>query len=440
VTPQLTLTSISGYYKLHFLDADNFTQTANPAAIIAAAADYSTEEFSQEVRLQSSFEGSLNFVVGALYNTSKLYNQTLSHVNAAPPILAINLLNRQHGDAESVFGQLIWKPLDQFELTAGGRYSDETKSVRSYQRGLQVAVPTPKKSWNDFSPELTARWRPNDRTTVYASYKEGFLSGGFNASSVAPSFDPQNIKGFEGGVKAVLFDGTVRLQTAAYDYKVDGLQVTTLQQQNLGPVLVVSNAGKSTIKGAEFDSQWRTPLDGLTLRAAVGYNRARYQQYTAQCYKGQTVQLGCNLGRLPTGVFTLQDLKGFAIVRSPDWTVTLSSLFEREIAPGRTLTLSGDAAYTSKQQTQASYVPTGTLKEYWLVNASVGVRTDAGWEFALIGRNLTNEYYYTRSQERIGTGSGQGTAGPAQLADLYAGVSRGRELRVQVTKRFGPGL
>jgi hypothetical protein len=60
---------------------------------------------------------------------------------------------------------------------------------------------------------------------------------------------------------------------------------------------------------------------------------------------------------------------------------------------------------------------------------------DAGWEVALIGRNLSNKFVLTGTLDVVGGGSGTGTAAgvPANQAGL---VTLPRTVTVQLTKRF----
>ena len=64
------------------------------------------------------------------------------------------------------------------------------------------------------------------------------------------------------------------------------------------------------------------------------------------------------------------------------------------------------------------------------------VDADDRFELALIGRNLTNEYYFTRSADNPFSGSAPGGTGTL-LGDTVAVPSRGRELWVRATYRFG---
>ena len=207
--------------------------------------------------------------------------------------------------------------MEQLEVTVGGRYSHEKKRLPLVMSGgglgetYPVAIPTPilddttivnlaksKDTWKDFSPEITASYRPNRNLTIFASYKQGFLSGGFNSSSVSfndaanldLSYDPQTIEGFEAGVKSALFDNTLFLNFAAYTYKVDDLQVS----QFTNATATIRNAGAVKIKGVEADFTYNTPVDGLTIRGAAAYNKGKYSSFPdAPCYNGQTPAQGC---------------------------------------------------------------------------------------------------------------------------------------------------
>jgi outer membrane receptor protein involved in Fe transport len=64
---------------------------------------------------------------------------------------------------------------------------------------------------------------------------------------------------------------------------------------------------------------------------------------------------------------------------------------------------------------------------------------EENWEFAIIGRNLTNKAYAWTGLGRPLTGGSSGlpmgTAGQTR-SDVTAGVARGREVMFRVTYRF----
>ena len=81
--------------------------------------------------------------------------------------------------------------------------------------------------------------------------------------------------------------------------------------------------------------------------------------------------------------------------------------------------------------------PGGRQDAYQLLDAGIRLVDAADrFEVALIGRNLTNEYYFTRSADNPFSGSAPGGAG-SLLGDTVAVPSRGREVWVRATYRFG---
>ena len=60
--------------------------------------------------------------------------------------------------------------------------------------------------------------------------------------------------------------------------------------------------------------------------------------------------------------------------------------------------------------TDAINTPGGYERGYWLLDASTHYQMANGFEFALIGRNLTNKYYYQRTSGVTFTGTASGLA------------------------------
>lgn len=386
-------------------------------------------EKSQELRLASSFSGPFNFMVGGLLGQSTFKDRAVDGINEKNPTLLYDFSMKQSGISYSVFAQGTIDILDSVEISGGGRYSFERKDFRiSGTKGF-AAPPFQRRDWSDFSPEATIAWKPNPKLTVYGSYKRGFLSGGYNV--VGTPYDQQVTQGFEGGLKTAL-PGGLRLNLAAYSYDTSGLQISMVTQQGLVQTV---NAGKSRNRGLEGDLSWRTPVSGLTLNAAVGYSNARYLNFTTSCYPGQSIAAGCTLAP-KNGVFTVQDLAGERMVHAPDLTTTVGALWETPLSSTFRLRTSFDAAYTSKYPTFSTQPPGSYGGGYWLLNGSIALLSDGGFDLAVIGNNLTNKYYYLSTSPVIATGSGTGTAGPTVSPDLIASLNQGRQIMFRITHKF----
>lgn len=458
LSPDLKLTSQTGYYRnrYHKLDMLSGADTSFPNRIYGSDSYLTIREWSNELRLTSSFDGPINFVVGAYYQDSRLFNAQESLFNVNNPTYASPLnASRLKGEAWSAFASISFKPFPTLELSGGGRYSHEAKDYAAFclltgtgpctgrtatgqpiadihsgslfDPSLPGGTAVSHRSFSDFSPEATIAWRPTDRLTLFGNYKTGFLSGGFQTGSgnmaLDQSYDQQKVKGFEGGVKALLFDRTLRVNLAAYHYKITGQQVGI----TVGAANFLRNAASSRTKGGEFDFNWTTPVDGFSLRGGVSYNKAAYSSFPgAPCYAGQTIAMGCTI----VNGSPQQDLSGKPIVRSPKWGAFLGGTMEMPLGETMRLGFTSDANYTSGYFAEATDKPGSWQQGDWLLDASAYLRRGP-FEFAVIGRNLTNTYYFQRTIDAIFSGGGTGTANGV-LADTFGSVSRGREIWFQV--------
>lgn len=449
----LTLTSVSGYYDLDLGNRANYTYGyleggAPPRQILASFNFLHIKEISQELRLATDLDGPLNMMLGGHFQSSRVNTGSVTYRNALAPSFVNNYNLTQKGTAYSAFGQFMYKIVPELELSVGGRYSFEKKHLPSVRSGLLLPEIPPgvgaryRANWNDFSPEVMLTYRPNNNLTVYGGYKKGFLSGGFNSGitnfAANLEYGPQATKGFEGGVKARLLDGRLRTNLSIYNYKTKGLQVTVSVEGGLFQEL--RNAGAVRTKGAEFDFVYDTPLSGLSLNGAIAYNKGRYIDYQASCYAGQS-SLTCfpQLNRQTNEIGILQELSGTQLVRSPDWSGNLGFHYETAVGSGLKLGLSGNGSFSGGYFTQPSSSPGSRQKAYELFDASVSVGdADDQWELALIGRNLGNKYYFTRSTDApfTGTTPGLSVAGGIR-GDTSAAVSRGREIMIRARFKFG---
>ncbi|MDB5714840.1 MAG: TonB-dependent receptor [Sphingomonadales bacterium] len=433
----VTVTSITGIYRFHTNNLSNTSAIDIQRNLLYTPERVTYRDINQEMRVLTSFNGLANLSAGAMYQSGTIDYHNRAYFSPGGVITSLfNVDNSQRGESYSFFGQLILKPTDSVELSGGGRWSHEDKSIRTISRGVEQISALPQNSWSNFSPELTVKWSATSNLNLFASYRQGFLSGGFNGSAGANytgaklSYDQQTNRGGEIGVKARLFDRTLRLNLALFDYDIRGLQVAaTTGVSNLS-----TNAGKARTRGVELDGSWTSPVAGLTLRGAASYDKAEYDVFTFACFKGQSIAQGCNLAPV-NGVFTQQDLAGEPIVRAPKWGGYAGFNYEASISHLK-LGLSGDTNYSAGFFNNAFNEPLAYQKSYCLFDASLRVSSpDDRWEVALIGRNLGNKYYVIRSSEQPFSGGASGTATANRQADIIGATNRGRELMIRVTVR-----
>ncbi len=234
----------------------------------------------------------------------------------------------------------------------------------------------------------------------YATYKTGFKSGGFSNSAIYSTltvdqiaditFEPESVKGFEGGVKASLLDGAMNIEFEAYRYKFNDLQIDFLNSPAFA--FITENAGGARTTGAEIQAVWQPQVvTGLRLNASLPYNDSKYTDFIAPCYAGQTPARGCTIfipGQVPK-----QELGGFNN-------------------------------------------PIDTQKGFATLDAALRFGTEDGtWQFSIIGKNLTNKYALLASGDTPSTGGGTGTAGGFS-ADRTGTPIMPRTIEFQLTWRY----
>lgn len=445
VTDALTVTSVTGFYKSTFNNRANFTLTNVAPAVLGSVNFLDIREISQELRLASDYAGPINFLVGGQYQDSKVSNASLAAFNATNPFAVSNYSMDQDGEAYSFFGQVQFTPVEEIEIAAGGRYSHEEKVLTSaIINGGQLVDNRPflsdglnKKTFNNFSPEISLSYKPTRDLNLYANYKRGFLSGGFNGGStdgsVDLSYDPQKVKGFEAGIKSRLADGMISADLALYSYKITDLQVQVTE----GVTQLLRNAGKVSSKGAEFSLSVR-PATGVSIYGNVAYADADYVSYYASCYRNQVVGTGigeCGIQPNPGAggaLQRIQNLSGTTLIRSPEWTGNAGFVYETPVSAAMDLELAGGLTFSDGYITNAASQPDSESPSYTLFDASIRLlAADESWELALLGRNLTDKYYFVRTSAN--------PAGPAvagDIPDAGGSVSRGREIMVRVGFKY----
>ncbi len=445
----LTLTSVTGYFKLKYKNLADFSFSSTATNSSTAAED--TERFSQELRLVSDFDGPLNFTLGGYYEDGKV--DTLASAIFVPVYDPVADTFQSYvyesgvdSKALSVFGQLRWEIVEQLELAGGVRYSRDRKSITQGQLYVNPAFGfirtagdflSGKFKDSNWSPEVTLSWKPNDDVLVYGGFKTGYKGGGIGTPALLAagqvlsdiSYGSETIKGFEGGVKAELLDRTARVQLTAYSYDYSNLQISVFDQTLFQ--FRLANAPSSRIKGLELAGELR-PVNGLSLNAALAYNDAKYTSFPSfACYQYQTIAQGCTGGVVdPVTGFVAggqQSLTGRSLSRAPKWAVNAGFNYDHEMGNGIGIGINADANYSSGYDAAEDKAPVARQKSYWLLNAGARVYSDdAGWDLSIVGRNLTNRYY-----RHIAHGKSGGS--PFEYTTY---LPRTREIRVQLGYKF----
>ncbi|SER33831.1 TonB-dependent receptor [Sphingobium sp. YR768] len=240
-----------------------------------------------EARLASAGEGPFKWLVGVSYMQAKKnsYDQIFqsgaeAYINAHPDLFGgysgaqLTPGDRLYGyqtkstnEDFGVFGELSFKPVEQFEITVGGRYYNTTAkadvlnqagALGGYEGGYTPTDSSGSVNQKEdgFLPKATVAWRPSKDVMVYATYSQGYRVGGINPNaglleSIPESYESDKVKNYEAGVKTQTPDGRFAIDLTGFR-----IYWNNIQARLFGPApsyySYVVNAGGARINGVEF--------------------------------------------------------------------------------------------------------------------------------------------------------------------------------------------
>ncbi|RYE54812.1 MAG: TonB-dependent receptor, partial [Hyphomicrobiales bacterium] len=127
---------------------------------------------------------------------------------------------------------------------------------------------------------VTAAFEVNDQVNVYAKYSTGYRAGGASSRSLTyRSFDPEEVKAYELGLKSDLFNNRVRLNAAVYamdreDSQIDFSLVTVTGASTRNTLETINAPGTTKIRGVELEGQFQA-TENLRLSASYAYTDAK---------------------------------------------------------------------------------------------------------------------------------------------------------------------
>jgi iron complex outermembrane recepter protein len=245
-------------------------------------------------------------------------------------------------------------------------------------------------------------WEATDNLNLYASYGTGFKATSWNISFDSRPFasdfiagspaqgaplgasairtaglalnnltsgtryaGPENATVMEAGLKAKW--ERVAFNLTAFKQSIKGFQGNAF----IGTGFVLTNAGKQSTFGIEFDSSVR-PVDALTLTAAFTYLDPKYDSYVGSAF-------GDLSGQQPAGI--------------PELAATFGATYTHDFDNGNALIISSDFYHAAKVQINDSPAFRQYKREINDLNGSMTFRMENGLQLSIWGRNLTGAKY-----------------------------------------------
>jgi iron complex outermembrane receptor protein len=441
------LTSISAYRWWDWDPANDGESTSLPV-VVKAQQSNRQRQFSQELRLASKGNNTIDYVVGAYYfwQTVRGYGAT-GYGSAAPtwflgastPVTnaalngyEVNSYSEPQTKTVAAFGQTDWHIAPTLTLTTGLRFTHEEKkgtfqqwvanaadisgftpaqqaTILGTRAAFNKVVPLYETSFKDnsLSGLVSLSWKVAPDVLVYGTYARGNKSGGLNLTQLPgtitdPTVRPEKVNSFELGLKSQFLDRRATLNVAGFWTEISDYQTAIT---DVDPVVSVSrqyiaNIPKVRSRGVEGDFRI-APNDHLAFNASASYTEATYVTYTnAPVAPENHGIVAANLSG--------QQLPGvpkFAYTLGADGDLPLTSLGGRDLSTYAHV----DWSYRTSFNTSSSNSAWAQVGAYGLLNARIGLKTDDGlWDLSLWAKNLLDkDYYLSLSPAATGVVTGQ---------------------------------
>ncbi len=173
-------------------------------------------------------------------------------------------------EQKAVFGEVTFDATEKLSFTAGARWFDHEEDFKLQQGDLLEGKQVDEQrdylynnednnySEDDWVPKLNVTYSITDDIMTYATYSEGFRSGGTNAlraSSVLPdSYESDKLKNYELGFKSTWLENTLRFNIVAYYMQWDDMQIQVNDPGSFG--LGIVNFSEAEVTGFEGEITW----------------------------------------------------------------------------------------------------------------------------------------------------------------------------------------
>ncbi|MGV1683873.1 TonB-dependent receptor [Sphingopyxis sp. NJF-3] len=363
------------------------------------------EQYSQEIQIGGTvLDDKLKWLLGGYF----FYEYTFSHVDvlsalAAAPFLGTTypLLtdNEQptHTYNVAAFGQATYDLTSWLHLTGGLRWTYEKKDALLILRPAAPQGLEGELTVKRVTPLVTLAADLAPGLFAYASYSEGFRSGGFppriigQVSSI-PTYGPEKAQSYEIGFKADLLSNKLRANVALFSTGYKDFQGPGTRTDLVPPFGTVINAGDARIKGIEMELV-AAPSRYVRVDASLSHMDTRLTRADPTLNEeGIPVPVG---KRLPF---------------SPAWKASAGTSVTLPFADGSEIVLRGDVSLTDRIYFSLLNEREVSQESMVLVNAGATYRfANERLELGVSVKNATDSGYYTsigRSRNTTGTLTG----------------------------------
>ena len=327
----------------------------------------------------------------------------------------------------AAYADLSYQINDMWDVSFGVRHTyDKKRFTRATPKpeslllsyflpGFMNEPITNTNDWEDTTVRAVVRFTPSDTHTLFASYTEGYKSGGFGTFAIVDAetgdpvfqyfgdgdqdplteadgiaiaqFKPEDVKNYEVGWKGVVADGRVAIDLTAFVYEYTDLQVNYFDGG-----AKVDNVGNVDGQGLEGSIQWAIS-DNWDLILAAGWLDTEAKQLENVCDGAPDAD------GLPDG--DALGCEGNRIYWAPEFMGSMVLKADYPVGNGRVFG-NIEGFWESERSGSWSNLPWQTLDGFQEWTVRVGYESGNNWSITGYVENLTDELNYAGLQYNEG--------------------------------------
>ena len=303
-------------------------------------------------------------------------------------------------------------------LDLQGRWDKDVRSQAISNSRTGTRLETREADFSRFQPRLAFSYRVAGQTWIYATYGEGFRTGGFNPAPSPSSvweatFDPEITRSVELGLKANwrgANEASAKIEAAVFSSEITNFQSYTFLDGNS----VTLSVDQVDVRGLELSA--RLARGAFQLGGAFALADAEIGAYVAPD---------------PIAPGATRDYRGRQTPNAPAWTATISPAWVREFGAAFVFNAQLDFNATGETFFEIDNALRAPGKTW--IDARLAL-SNAHWSAAFWAKNLTDERWAISAfgQGMLPLLVGLGPGGPFDTFTL----NRGRQVGVELKRTF----
>ena len=296
-------------------------------------------------------------------------------------------------ESYGLFGQVSYNGIDNVGVHLGLRGDQYDKSINRSAFGLSGPVPNIDESseYSFISPRAGIDFELSDNSLLYLNSGIAYKPGGYSAFIDDPKlakFNKEQSWTKEIGLKKRWLDDSVRTNIAIFHNNIDDYQV---ERSLVATDYAILNAEEARSYGAEIELSAEI-FTGVTLEGSFGKTTTELTNYTDPIS-------GANLS-------------GNKAPFVPELDASLAATYTHDTGLFARVELVHQGEIYFNDQNDTSFMENG----FTVINATIGYRSESGYELSVFGGNLTDETYYVNITPDLNAG----TVGLPQMIGIRA--------------------